>query len=248
MIPYIAGQLARNKVAVVTGANRGIGKAISETLLAHGCTVIAAVRDIEAAKASLTHQDNLHFVKLDLNHEDSVKSSIKDIRAISKTVDILINNAGIAMGGLFQMTSMHDVKQLFEVNLFNQLLLTQQISRLMQRQKQGCVINILSSATHQIDRGTLAYGSVKSAFERASLSMAVELADSGIRVNAIAPGVTSTDMAEEMDEQAKIDLVAKSLLKKAAIPQDIANTALFLCSDLATHITGQVLNVDGGLI
>ncbi|MBJ58105.1 short-chain dehydrogenase [Candidatus Saccharibacteria bacterium] len=247
MIPYIEGQLVRHKIAIVTGANRGIGKAICETLLAHGCDVIATVRDVNSAKTSLVPRSNLHFVQMDFNHEDSVKSAVREIRKHTKTVDILINNAGIAIGGLFQMTSIRDVRQLFEVNFFNQLLLTQQVSRLMQRQKKGCVINILSSATHQIDRGTLAYGSVKSALERASLSLAVELAESGIRVNAIAPGLTSTDMADKMDEQARLDLISNSLLKKAAAPQDVANTALFLCSDLASHMTGQVLNVDGGL-
>ena len=247
MIPYIEGQLVRHKIAIVTGANRGIGNAICETLLAHGCDVIATVRDVNSAKTSLVPRSNLHFVQMDFNHEDSVKSAVREIRKHTKTVDILINNAGIAIGGLFQMTSIRDVRQLFEVNFFNQLLLTQQVSRLMQRQKKGCVIYILSSAPHQIDRGTLAYGSVKSALERASLSLAVELAESGIRVNAIAPGLTSTDMADKMDEQARLDLISNSLLKKAAAPQDVANTALFLCSDLASHMTGQVLNVDGGL-
>ncbi|ALO41436.1 SDR family NAD(P)-dependent oxidoreductase [Pseudoalteromonas phenolica] len=248
MIPYIKGQLTQGKTAVVTGANRGIGKAITETLLAHGCKVIAAVRDTHSAKLLFDYNPQLHFVELDLSQSDKVKSAVKEVRAISKSVDILINCAGIASGSLFQLTSIEDMKQLFEVNLFNQLLLSQQISRLMHRQKSGCIINILSSATHQIDKGTLAYGCTKSAFERASLSMALELADIGIRVNAIAPGVTLTDMADEMDQQAKTDLVSRSLLKKAASAQDIANTALFLCSDLSSHITGQVINVDGGLI
>ncbi len=248
MIPYIDGQLVQNKVAIVTGANRGIGKAITETLLAHGAIVIAAVRSIERSQKDLPHHDKLYFVKLDLCNEESIKETVKDIREISKTVDILINSAAIASGSLFQMTSLKDMRALYEVNLFNQLQLCQLISRLMQRQKQGCVINILSSATHQVNHGTLAYGSAKSALERASLSMAVELANSGIRVNAISPGVTETEMATLMNEESKATLIDRSLLKKAALPQDIANTALFLCSDLATHITGQAINVDGGLI
>jgi 3-oxoacyl-[acyl-carrier protein] reductase len=119
---------------------------------------------------------------------------------------------------------------------------------LMMRNKSGSIINISSSTAHIADPGTLAYGCSKAALNRATQSMATELGASGIRVNGIAPGVTDTDMGAEMDEAARSKLIMASVLKKAATPQDIANLALFLASDLSSHITGQIISVDGGIV
>ena len=236
----------QGKICVVTGANRGIGLTVCETFLLHGATVIACVRDPN----NFNHEpnENLHIVQLDLADEVTIKTTVKSIREISRSVDILVNCAGIASGGLFQMTSVSEMAHVFEVNVFNQVALSQNIARLMMRQKSGAIVNISSSTAHQIDSGTLTYGASKAALERVTLSMAAELAPLGIRVNAIAPGVTETDMAMQMDPKAKEALISRSLLKQAAKPEDIANSTLFLVSDLARHITGQVLNVDGGLL
>jgi len=253
MTLFANAKFLKNKTAIITGANRGIGKAICETFLDHGAHVIGCVRnqnditkqwqqEAELAGAKLS------LINLDLSDEPSIKDSIKKIRQISKEVDILVNCAGIADGAVFQMTSLKRMREIFEVNLFNQISLCQGVSRLMARQKSGVIVNISSSTSHVIDHGTMAYGTSKAAFERVTLSMAVELAAQGIRVNGIAPGVTDTDMAEEMDPQAKEKLLEKSLLKSIANPYDIANSALFLCSGLSSHITGQIINVDGGII
>jgi 3-oxoacyl-[acyl-carrier protein] reductase len=246
--------LLDDKVAVVTGANRGIGYAIARTFAAHGAKLIACVRtiepDTEAALKALeqTSGREVVLVAMDLADEASVKAGTRAIAAASTRIDILVNNAGIASGGLFQMTSMSELRRVFDINFFNQIVLTQGIARLMARAKAGTIVNIASTAAQIADPGTLAYGSSKAAFARASQSMATELGALGIRVNAIAPGVTRTDMYEQMASGAREKLIAASALKRPAEAQDVANMALFLASDLSSHVTGQVLRVDGGMV
>jgi len=242
-----------NKTAIITGANRGIGKAICEAFLDHGAHVIACVRKQDDMikqwqKEKEAEGSKLSLIDLDLADESTIKNSLKQIRLASKEINILVNCAGIADGAVFQMTSLKRMREVFDVNLFNQIVLCQGVSRLMARKKSGVILNISSSSAHVVDPGTMAYGSSKAAFERVTLSMAVELAAQGVRVNGIAPGVTDTDMAAEMDPKAKEKLIEKTLLKTAATPQDISNAALFLCSELSSHITGQIINVDGGII
>jgi len=246
--------LLKDKVAVVTGANRGIGLSIARTFLENGAKVIACVRSVEIQKEDLLTQLNpdrvnqLQLVYLDLSDERVIKLAIKEIMSTNPKIDVMVNNAGIASGGLFQMTTMQELHRLFDINFFGQILLTQGIARLMQRHKAGSIINISSTAASIADPGTLGYGSSKAAFARASQSMASELGASGIRVNAIAPGVTRTDMFDQMTPTAREKLINSSSLKRAAEPEDIANMALFLASNLSTFVTGQILKVDGGII
>lgn len=246
--------LLKDKVAVVTGVNRGIGFSITRTFLQNGAKVVACIRSVEDQRETLLTQlnpdgvCNLQFVQMDLSDELTIRSAIKEIMTTNSKVDILVNNAGIATGGLFQMIAIQELRKLFDVNFFGQILFTQGIARLMQRHKAGSIINISSTAAFIADPGTLAYGSSKAAFARASQSMATELGASGIRVNAIAPGVTRTDMFDQMSPVAREKLINSSALKRAAEPQDIANMALFLASNLSTFVTGQILKVDGGIV
>jgi 3-oxoacyl-[acyl-carrier protein] reductase len=246
--------LLKDKVAIVTGANRGIGFSIARTFLQNGAKVIACVRSSDSEEVALLSNLNsdgnhtLQLVHLDLSQEDTIKAAIKEIISTNPKIDILVNNAGIASGGLFQMTTIQELHRLFDVNFFGQIILTQGISRFMQRYKTGSIINISSTAACIADPGTLGYGSSKAAFARATQSMATELGASGIRVNAIAPGVTRTDMFDQMTSASREKLINSSSLKRAADPQDIANVALFLASDLSSFITGQILKVDGGII
>jgi 3-oxoacyl-[acyl-carrier protein] reductase len=173
---------------------------------------------------------------------------VKKIILISKKVDILVNNAGIASGALFQMTTISELRKVFEINFFSQIVISQGISRVMSRNKSGSIINLASTSAFIADPGTLAYGSSKSAFARATKSMATELGSMGIRVNALAPSVTKTDMFDQMSADARDSLIESSALKRCAEPQDIANVALFLASDLSLYVTGQVIRVDGGIV
>jgi 3-oxoacyl-[acyl-carrier protein] reductase len=247
--------LLNDKVAVVTGANRGIGEAITRTFLANGARVLACVRDPAApavmqwlATLEAEHGARVQTIALDLADEASIKAAIKSIMAVSPRIDVLVNNAGVASGAIMQMTSMTELRRLFEINVFSQILLSQGLARLMARNRSGSIINLASTAAMIADPGTLAYGASKAAFARATQSMATELGASGIRVNAIAPGPTRTEMFEQMAEAAREQLVAASALKRAAEPQDVANVALFLASDLSSFVTGQILRVDGGIV
>jgi 3-oxoacyl-[acyl-carrier protein] reductase len=246
--------LLHNKVAIITGANRGIGKSIVETFAENGATIIACVRtlspDTELWMKSIEERFNVPVtpVLVDLSDDESVKDLVKKIILISKKVDILVNNAGIASGALFQMTTISELRKVFEINFFSQIVISQGISRVMSRNKSGSIINLASTSAFIADPGTLAYGSSKSAFARATKSMATELGPMGIRVNALAPSVTKTDMFDQMSADARDSLIESSALKRYAEPQDIANVALFLASDLSLYVTGQVIRVDGGIV
>ena len=245
--------MLKGKTAVITGANRGIGKAVLETYALHGCNIFACARTLDTEFES--HVEYLQrksdvFIKavpLDLADEESVKAAARAIVAEAKTIDVLVNNAGIASGGLFQMTTLSEIRKVFEINVFAQLLFTQGIARKMTKQKAGSIINISSTASHIPDLGTTVYGSSKAAFSRATQSLAAELGAYNIRVNAIAPGITRTAMFDQMAISARQSLINRSALKRPAEPEDIANVALFLASDLSSFITGQVIRVDGGI-
>ena len=245
--------LLQEKVVVVTGANRGIGKCITETFAENGASIIACMRVISSESKewmkSLENEFNISInpVLVDLSDETSVKGLIKEIISISPRIDVLVNNAGIASGALFQMTPIAELRKIFEINFFSQITLTQGVAKLMARNKSGSIINITSTAAFIADPGTLAYGSSKSAFARATKSMATELGSSNIRVNAIAPSVTKTDMFDQMSHEAREKLINSSALKRAAEPKDIANVALFLASELSSFVTGQIIRADGGI-
>jgi 3-oxoacyl-[acyl-carrier protein] reductase len=246
--------MLEGKTAVVTGANRGLGRAILETFAQNGCRIFACARTLDnaflggVAELGARHRVEISPVALDLLNESSVKDAARAIVQQAERIDVLVNNAGQAAGGLFQMANLADMRKLYEVNLFAQLLFMQGIARKMIRQKAGSIINISSTAVDFADPGTMAYGSSKAAFARAGQSLATELGAFQIRVNAIAPGLTKTDMYEQMAPEARSRLVDRSALKRAATPQEVANAALFLASDLSTFITGQVIRVDGGMV
>jgi len=245
--------LLQNKIAVITGANRGIGKSVTEIFAKNGANIIACMRsitpEIEAWMKGIESKFNISIdpVLIDFSDEKSIKSSIKEIVNISKNVDILVNNAGVASGAIFQMTPISELKKIFEINFFSQINFSQNIAKLMIRNKSGSIINLSSTAAFIADPGTLAYGSSKAAFSRATQSMASELGSYNIRVNAIAPSVTKTDMFEQMSVDARDKLINSSALKRAADPEEIAKVAVFLASELSSFVTGQVIRVDGGI-
>lgn len=245
--------LLQNKTAIITGCNRGIGKATLEIFAENGADVFACARK-ESAEFSefmvkLAGKTGVSItpVYFDFAESDPIKEAIKRIISSKKKIDVLVNNAGVASGSFFQMTSLQDMKRVFEINFFSHILFSQGISRYMARFKTGSIINIASTAGLIGDAGTLSYGSSKAALMFATKTMATELGEMNIRVNAIAPSITKTDMFDQMEEKARSKLIDSSALKRPAEAIEIANVALFLASDLSSYITGQVLRVDGGL-
>ena len=194
------------------------------------------------------HGVQITELHLDLSQPDQVKAAATHILKTKKSIDVLVNNAGLIYTAPFLMSSMEKLREQFEVNLFGPLAFTQYIARTMLRQRAGSIINISSSASIEGNPGRSAYASAKAALNTATRVMARELGGAGVRVNAIAPGLTQTEMmASSTSEQAVAETLARMSLQRIAEPNEIAAAALFFASELSSYVTGQVLCVDGGL-
>ena len=246
--------LLKNKVAVVTGCNRGIGKEIVRVFAENGANIWACVRKENQSFTKFIHNleqkhsVNINPVYFDLSDELQIKAGVKTIINSKQPVNILVNNAGIIFTALFQMYSMEKLREMFEINYFSQMLLTQYISRLMIRQRSGSIINISSSAAIEGNEGRTGYASAKASMIASTKVLARELAPYNIRVNAVAPGLTETEMmVNSTPEDALQETLNRICLRRVGEPREIANTALFLASDLSSYTTCQVLRVDGGM-
>lgn len=187
-------------------------------------------------------------IYFDIADENQIKAGFKTIAADKLSVDSLINNAGVTYNALFQMTSMGKMKETFQINFFGPFLFTQFVIKQMLKHKAGSIVNIASSAALDGNAGRAAYGASKAAVICQTKAIAEELGASGIRANAIAPGITDTDMVgQSMSDEVINETVMNSCLKRIGQPIEIANTAAFLASDRASYITGQVFRVDGGM-
>ena len=241
------------KNIAITGCNRGIGRVMLEHFCQEGGNVIACVRTITDQLLSeyhnLENEYGVHIypIKMDLETEESIREGLREIAALKIPIDVLVNNAGIEHGALLMFTKMSDLRQVFQVNYFAQVQITQYIAKLMSTYKQGSIIMMSSILGMNAASGTTAYGASKAAVISFTKTAAAELANMGIRVNAIAPNVVDTDMGHKMDERALSSLMESTDLHRIAAPEEIAKVALFLASDDASYITGQVIRVDGGL-
>ncbi|GHV33505.1 beta-ketoacyl-ACP reductase [Synergistales bacterium] len=247
-------KLLDGKNAVVTGTRKGIGRAITEAFAANGANIWAFARSQdEAFESDMLTLSEKHGVWVkpvyaDLSNELAIKSAAQIIVKEKLPVDILVNNAGIGHNALFQMTSMDKLKEQFAVNFYAPFLLTQTIVKLMLRGDGGSIVNIASSTGIDANSGRAAYGSAKAALICLTKVISEELGPKGIRANAIAPGVTDTDMTfTDMTEQFVADVLTETALKNIGKPKNIADAAVFLASDMSSYITGQVLRVDGGM-
>ncbi len=238
---------------MITGCNRGIGKEAVRLFAERGYNLICCIRkENEEFSAFITELKENNKIDADILYfemtdEESIKEALKPILKDRRQIDVLINNAGIATGGFLQMTSMKQLKEVFQINYFSQVLITQLITKLMMRQKNGCVINMGSVAGLDNFAGYTAYGASKAAMMSFTRTIARELAPYNIRVNAIAPGLTDTGMAGQMEEKAWKEMVARTDMNRLGKPNEIAQMMLFLASDEASFITGQVYRVDGGM-
>jgi len=246
--------LLKEKNTIVTGCNRGIGKAILTLFAENGANVWACTRGADAefsefaAQLASDHGVWIKEVHFDLADADQVTAGAKQIIAEKEPIDVLVNNAGIIDVSLFLMTKPDTMREMFEINYFSQMAFTQLIARQMIRKRQGSIVNFSSSAAIEGNEGRTGYASAKAAIITASKVMARELGPAGVRVNAIAPGLTETDMmVGSTPEDALENTVARLSLKRVAKPEEIAGAVLFLASDLSSYMTGQVLSVDGGM-
>ena len=246
--------LLKGKTAAITGCNRGIDKAILEIFAKNGANIWACARkpqkNFEKYINALSNKYSVEIspIYFDLNNEEEIKEAAKKITVSKKPLNILVNNAGIIFTSLFQMTSLNKIKDIFETNLFSNLLFTQYLVKIMIKQKNGSIINISSSAAIEGNEGRIAYASSKSAIITSSKVLARELGIHNIRINTVAPGLTMTDMMKESTPQDVLENTLKRIpMNRVADPREIANVILFLSSELSSYITGQVIRVDGGM-
>ncbi|BBF42109.1 3-oxoacyl-[acyl-carrier protein] reductase [Lachnospiraceae bacterium KM106-2] len=244
--------MLKGKNAIITGCNRGIGRAIVEQFAKNGCNIWACARTKNEAfeedmnQVALEYGVTIRPVYFDLSREEEIKAAVKEIGSQKKSIDILVNNAGKAHGGLMQMTSMETLKEVFEINYFSQIYLIQQVSKYMMRKKQGSIVNMVSVGGIETNPGYLCYGSSKAALIWATQMISKELAPFHIRVNGVAPGLTNTEMGHYKSEEELNKVLARTSLKRMAEPEEIAKAVLYLASDDSSFVTGQILRVDGG--
>jgi len=245
--------MLKGKNLVLTGALQGIGKATLNCLASNGANVWACALsqddDFEAYCSELAIANNIWIkpIYFDLLKQEEIKSAVKQIQSDKQPVDGLINIAGMAKDALFNMVSMDTLKLVFEVNYFSQMYLTQFISKLMLRNGKGSIVFVSSISALDGNIGQLAYSSSKAALIGATKTLSKELASKGIRVNAIAPGVIDTDMNKVVPAEVIAEKMAKMDIKRLGTPIEVANTIVFLMSDLSDYITGQVIRIDGGI-
>lgn len=245
-------RLLENKNIIITGCNRGIGKAILELFAAHGGNIWACSRsyskEFEEELISLSNQYGVWIkpVYFDLLDEAEIKEAVSGIIREKRPIDILVNNAGIAYGGLMQMTPINKLKEVFQVNYFAQIFIMQLVAKVMVRQKHGNIINMASVGGIESNPGYLAYGSSKASLIWATQSVAKELGIYNIRVNAVAPGLTDTSMGNYKSEEELNKTIERTSLKRMAKPEEIAETVLFLASEKSSFVTGHILKIDGG--
>ena len=241
------------KTVMITGCNRGIGREAVRLFAENGNNLICCIRkensDFEQFISDLRSRygvkiDTLYF---DMSDESAIKNTLQPLLKEKRQIDVLINNAGVATGGLLQMTSMTQLREVFQINFFSQVLITQMISKLMMRQKSGVIINMGSVAGLDSFAGYTAYGSSKAAVMSFTRTIARELASYNIRVNAIAPGLTDTNMANQMEGKAYQEMVNRSAMNRLGKPEEIAQLMVYLASDDASFVNGQVIRIDGGM-
>ena len=240
------------KVALVTGAGRGIGRQIALTLAAQNAFVIVnyngskdkAEETVSAIKAA--GGDAVSY-KCNVSDFEECQQMITAIIKEYKHIDILVNNAGITSDGLIMKMSEDDYDAVLDTNLKGTFNTIRHMSRYFLKQKSGRIINISSVSGILGNAGQANYSASKAGVIGLTKAVARELASRGITVNAVAPGFVDTDMTDALSDSAKENLISQIPLGRTGKPQDIANAVLFLASDAAGYITGQVLSVDGGM-
>lgn len=240
-------KLLENKIAIVTGAGRGIGKAIAEKYADEGAIVYAA--DIREEDLKWTENNkNVHRVSLDICDFSAVKNCVMAIKKEHGHIDVLVNNAGLISYEMMSMIDYDKFRKMIEVNVVALIHLMQLVARIMSRQQAGSIINMASMVGVKGAAGQLSYSATKGAVISATKSAAKELANNHIRVNAIAPGMVGTERFKAVLEEKFSQKINDIPFGRLAEPDDIANAALYLASDISSYVTGQVLGVDGAAI
>ena len=242
-------KLLKDKIALVIGSSGDIGLAVSKELISNGAKVILHYKkgNTKFKKFCKINSTNiLEKIKFDLLESDYMEKVIrKKLYSKKYKINFLINSAGFASGSIFEMTSISDIKKMFDINFFSQLRVIQLILRLMRNSKNASICNVGSISGITPMRGNLSYGSSKSAIMFATKVLSKELIPYKIRVNAVAPGVVISKMADIMDKHVRQKMLKKSTLNKELKPSEVAKKIVFLCSDRAIKLNGHILKFSG---
>jgi 3-oxoacyl-[acyl-carrier protein] reductase len=239
-------RLLENKIAVVTGAGRGIGKAIAVRLASEGAKVACCGRTLANVEATVTGVDGKAY-GVDVANSKQVGETCEKILKDFGRVDILVNNAGVTRDQLLMRMSDEDWDAVLNTNLKGAFNFTKALTRSFLKQRAGRIINISSIIGLTGNAGQTNYAASKAGLIGFTKSVARELASRGITANAVAPGFIVTDMTSALGPEAQEALKGRIALGRLGTADDVANAVLFLASDLASYVTGQVITVDGGL-
>ena len=246
-------KLLKNKTVLITGASRGIGKGIATVFADHGANVAFTYSSsLDAANALETELQALVIQAKGYQSNaadfEQAQELVENVLADFSTIDVLINNAGITKDNLLMRISEEDFDKVIEVNLKSVFNLTKAVQRTMLKQRYGSIINMSSVVGVKGNAGQSNYAASKAGIIGFSKSVALELGSRNIRCNVIAPGFIETEMTAKLSEEVVAGWRAGIPLKRGGTPNDVANACVFLASDLSSYITGQVINVDGGML
>ena len=245
--------LLDGKVALVTGASRGIGRAVALKLASEGAKVAinyaGSQGKAEEVKAEIEKMGGeAILVQANVADKDAVEAMVGKVVEAFGTIDILVNNAGITRDGLLARMKDEDFEAVVDINLKGVFYCTKAVAKLMMKKRSGRIVNMASVVGLTGNAGQTNYAASKAGVIGFSKSAAKELASRGITVNMVAPGFIATDMTDAMNEKAKEAVLGTIPMKRMGQPEDVANAVLFLVSENASYITGQIVNVDGGMV
>jgi 3-oxoacyl-[acyl-carrier protein] reductase len=239
-----------DRKAVITGAARGIGYAIAMAFVKSGAEVLAV--DLDQGGLDQLQKEapegRVHTFTVNLTEDGAADRIVAAATESMGTIDTLVNNAGITRDGLLMRMSPEDWDLVLNVNLRSAFLLTQKVSRIMLKARKGAVVNVVSVVGQIGNAGQANYSAAKAGLEAFTKSCAREMASRQVRVNAVAPGFIATAMTEQLPDKAKEAFLTQIPLGRAGTPEDVADAILFLASDHAKYVNGQVLRVDGGMV
>jgi len=238
----------KNSNIVLTGATGGIGSSILEKLVDAGANVVATGTNIEKLSEIKNKYKTVKVEKFDISEHKEIENFINKVSdELGNKIDVLINNAGVTSDNLSIRMKEEEWKKVIDINLTSTFLLSKNVLKKMLKNKKGKIINITSVVGHTGNIGQANYTASKAGLVAMSKSFALEYGKKNINVNCVSPGFITTDMTKKIDENYKEILKSKIPLDRFGDPKDVANTVLFLCSNLSDYITGETIHVNGGM-
>ena len=238
----------KNTNVVLTGATGGIGNSILDTLVSAEANVLATGTNEEKLNTIKNKYQSVKVKKFDISKHKEIENFINETNdEMENKIDILINNAGVTKDNLSIRMKEDEWKRVIDINLTSTFLLSKNVIKKMLKNKKGKIINITSVVGHTGNIGQANYTASKAGLVAMSKSFALEYGKKNININCVSPGFITTDMTNKIDENYKETLKSKIPLDKFGDPKDVANTVLFLCSNLSDYITGETIHVNGGM-